>query len=156
MDIANVVRLERVRKATNQRHPGSKKRIKSHREDAKLEHIANDVNQKSASRENNRLAAARCRREKRENVAKLEVKYNAAVSAYQFLKREVRKLRDQLTLWRTLALEHMYGHPGCNCEYIIRYNKNQAHITALSVQPLYAYALSLTPWLSRLPEEIVS
>jgi hypothetical protein len=42
------------------------------------------------------------------------------------MKREHLQLRDELTFWRMLALQHVNGRNGCQCQAVERYNNDQA------------------------------
>jgi hypothetical protein len=107
-------RSERARNAANQRHARAKE----------TPIIEQESTRKDVEREKNRISAAKCRQKKREINNALDAEYRAYSAANSAMRREHRDLRDQLTFWRALALQHMEGD--CNCHAIQRYNHDQA------------------------------
>ena len=146
---AQTARSARARHAANHRH--------SRRKDSSWHNTGStDSTEGSGRREElrvkNRTAAAKCRRRKRADEAILEASYRSALAGNNALKRELRELRDLLTVCRTLALEHMHGNNDCNCEGLQQYNKNQAHMTALNVQSQSRYAYGPQLYQRHIPE----
>ena len=78
-------------------------------------------------RERNRVAAAKHRVKKREAICSLEESVRAAGAENRILAQQVRLLREQLTHWRTLALQHLPGEGGCRCAAVHMYNAAKAH-----------------------------
>lgn len=110
-------RSERARNAANRRHSRAK------------ENKPTDGRRtsKDIEREKNRIAAAKCRKKKRAMNNTLDIEYRAASAANSLMKLEHRDLRDQLTFFRMLALQHMNnGQNGCQCHAIQQYNNSQA------------------------------
>jgi hypothetical protein len=77
-------------------------------------------------RERNRIAAAKHRIKKRKAIDTLEENARNAGKANEILGQEVRSLRNQLTHWRNLALQHVHGEGGCRCAAIRMYNAERA------------------------------
>lgn len=121
---------ERARNAANQRHAKTKKMRKdsqpSNPDDSDGEGETSDKKEKY--REKNRLAAAKCRAKKKENIEDIEVKHRKLSAMNSSLKKQVQDLRGELTGLRTHALNHQ----DCNCQ-IARYNVNQAKRVAMGV-----------------------
>ncbi|KAK5122048.1 hypothetical protein LTR85_004294 [Meristemomyces frigidus] len=124
---------QRARNAANQRHAKSKKArearkdSKDTKEDEEFEGSGDDVEDKREKyREKNRLAAAKCRMKKKENVETLEERHRRLQAQNSFFKREERELRDELTVWRTMALQHNQQIPGCDCQPLHLYNSRKA------------------------------
>lgn len=129
---AKTDKSERARNAANQRHAKTKKMRKdsegSNAVDSDgLEGEGGDKKEKY--REKNRLAAAKCRAKKKENIEDIEVKHRKLSAMNSSLKKQVQDLRGELTGLRTHALNHQ----DCNCQ-IARYNINQAKRVALGAE----------------------
>lgn len=125
-------RSERARNAANQRHAKAKK-ARQDRADSQ-----DDVAQGSDSegsiggkrekyREKNRLAAAKCRAKKKTNVETLEDHHRELSATNSFLRRQERQLRDELSMVRTLALQHGPSAQGCRCANLHAYNQRKAN-----------------------------
>ncbi|RMZ35819.1 hypothetical protein D0859_00041 [Hortaea werneckii] len=76
-------------------------------------------------RNQNRLAAVRCRAKKRLNVGRLEERHHVLSANSSYMKREELRLRNQLTQLRTMALRH--DTDLCSCWNIHVYNRHQAN-----------------------------
>ena len=130
---AKTDKSERARNAANQRHA----KTKAMRKDSQASNPADsdDVegegggDKKERYREKNRLAAAKCRAKKKENIEDIEVKHRNLSAMNSALKKQVQDLRGELTGLRTHALNHQ----DCNCQ-IARYNINQAKRVALGAE----------------------
>ena len=72
----------------------------------------------------------------------MKEKFRSVANANESIKRDVRGLRHQLALWRMLALQHVYGDQGCDCEDIKQYNKDRADLISSGVQIPWNYAPS--------------
>jgi hypothetical protein len=123
---------ERARNAANQRHAKAKKMRKDSETSIPVE--SDDAegepgDKKEKYREKNRLAAAKCRAKKKENIEDIEVKHRKLSAMNSSLKKQVQDLRGELTGLRTHALNHQ----DCNCQ-ISRYNINQAKRVALGAE----------------------
>ncbi|KAM0722581.1 hypothetical protein Q7P37_002022 [Cladosporium fusiforme] len=120
---------ERARNAANQRHAKTKKMRKdsqgSNPVDSEDEE-GGTGDKKEKYREKNRLAAAKCRAKKKENIEDIEVKHRKLSAMNSSLKKQVQDLRGELTGLRTHALNHQ----DCNCQ-IARYNINRAKRVAM-------------------------
>lgn len=126
---AKTDKSERARNAANQRHAKTKKMRKDSEGSNALD--SDDLegeggDKKEKYREKNRLAAAKCRAKKKENIEDIEVKHRKLSAMNSSLKKQVQDLRGELTGLRTHALNHQ----DCNCQ-ISRYNINQAKRVAL-------------------------
>ncbi|KAK5690156.1 hypothetical protein LTR17_026013 [Elasticomyces elasticus] len=105
-------RSERARHAANQRHARCKHscHIQDERAGSKSSESVDedeDVdNKKEKYREKNRIAAARCRAKKKDNTDGLEGRHRELQASHNFLKLEDRRLRDELSTLRILALQH--------------------------------------------------
>lgn len=84
---------------------------------------------KEKYREKNRLAAAKCRAKKKENIEDIEVKHRKLSALNSSLRKQIQDLRGELMGLRTHAL----GHQDCNCQ-ISRYNTNRAKRVALGAE----------------------
>lgn len=132
-DKAKTDKSERARNAANQRHAKTKKM----RKDSQASNPADSDDaegdgggdKKERYREKNRLAAAKCRAKKKENIEDIEVKHRNLSAMNSALKKQVQDLRGELTGLRTQALNHQ----DCNCQ-IARYNINQAKRVALGAE----------------------
>jgi len=128
---AKTDKSERARNAANQRHAKTK-RMRKDSEGSDLvdrdEEYGEGGDKKEKYREKNRLAAAKCRAKKKENIEDIEVKHRKLSAMNSSLKKQVQDLRGELTGLRTHALNHQ----DCNCQ-ISRYNINQAKKVALGV-----------------------
>jgi hypothetical protein len=71
----------------------------------------------AAKREQNRLAAAKCRARKRSNVEKISERSRKLSAISCALKQQIQVPQDELSILRTHALDHQW----CNCG-IARYN----------------------------------
>lgn len=120
---------ERARHAANQRHAKSKQAPPARESSlsADVEEDEEDAEiRKEKYREKNRIAAAKCRAKKKDNTDGLEEQYRDLQASHNFLTREARKLRDEYSTLRTLALQHAPDTPGCGCSQIYTYNQCQA------------------------------
>jgi hypothetical protein len=77
----------------------------------------NSTGKTAAKREQNRLAAAKCRAMKRSNVEGISEKGRKLSAISCALKQQIQILQDELSILRTYALDHQW----CNCG-IARYN----------------------------------
>ncbi|KAK5738960.1 hypothetical protein LTR17_005687 [Elasticomyces elasticus] len=124
---------ERARHAANQRHAKFKqpRPVMQERAGSNSSGIVEDDEEdvetkKEKYREKNRIAAAKCRAKKKDNTDGLEERHRDLQASHNFLKREDRKLRDELSALRTLALQHSPDTPGCNCGDLHNYNRCKA------------------------------
>ncbi|KAK5698675.1 hypothetical protein LTR97_006323 [Elasticomyces elasticus] len=124
---------ERARHAANQRHAKSKQSrpVLEERAESNSSGVVDDEEEdvetkKEKYREKNRIAAAKCRAKKKDNTDGLEERHRDLQASHNFLKREDRKLRDELSALRTLALQHSPDTPGCNCGDLHNYNRCKA------------------------------
>nr|OQO30932.1 hypothetical protein B0A51_04159 [Rachicladosporium sp. CCFEE 5018] len=121
----------RARNAAMQRHSKSKKQ----RRDSQVSRIScasNDSqgdDKKEKYREKNRLAAAKCRAKKKNDIEGVEDRYRNLSAMNSALKKQVQDLRGELTNLRTHALDHQ----SCNCR-IANYNVNQAQKVAMGLE----------------------
>lgn len=123
---------ERARNAANQRHAKAKMMRKDSESSIPVESDEAEGeggDKKEKYREKNRLAAAKCRAKKKENIEDIEVKHRKLSAMNSSLKKQVQDLRGELTGLRTHALNHQ----DCNCQ-ISRYNINQAKRVALGAE----------------------
>ncbi|GAB7347196.1 hypothetical protein MBLNU459_g3305t1 [Dothideomycetes sp. NU459] len=79
-------------------------------------------NKRGRYREKNRVAAAKCRAKKKEHVDHLEEDHRTGSVLNSALKQTEKSLRDELSFWRTQALQHSF----CNCHSIQEYNMRKA------------------------------
>lgn len=86
-----------------------------------------DGDRREKYREKNRVAAAKCRAKKKENVDQLEETHRTQSTVNKALKQTEKALRDELSYWRTHALSHIY----CTCCPIHEYNMRQAKVLAV-------------------------
>lgn len=128
---------ERARIAANSRHARAKKArqpAKAETQDAPSETSDEDDNagddKREKYREKNRVAAAKCRQKKKENVETLEDKHRNLAAQNNFMKREERKLRDELSQLRTEALNHVPSNGRCGCSPLHSYNQRQVQALA--------------------------
>ncbi|KAK3614824.1 hypothetical protein LTR56_026987 [Elasticomyces elasticus] len=125
-------RSERARHAANQRHARCKHSCHIQEERAgsrSSESVDEDEdvdNKKEKYREKNRIAAARCRAKKKDNTDGLEERHRELQASHNFLKREDRRLRDELSTLRILALQHSPDTTGCACAVLHNYNRYKA------------------------------
>ena len=123
---------ERARNAANQRHAKAKKMRKDSGSSVPVDSDDTEGetgDKKEKYREKNRLAAAKCRAKKKENIEDIEVKQRKLSAMNSSLKKQMQDLRGELTGLRTHALNHQ----DCNCQ-ISRYNINQAKRVALGAE----------------------
>jgi hypothetical protein len=123
---------ERARNAANQRHAKAKRMRKDSEGSIPIDSDDGEGetgDKKEKYREKNRLAAAKCRAKKKENIEDIEVKHRKLSAMNASLKKQVQDLRGELTGLRTHALNHQ----DCNCQ-ISRYNINQAKRVALGAE----------------------
>jgi len=80
------------------------------------------VERKDVYREKNRVAAAKCRAKKKQHVGGLEVDHRTQSMLNTLLKQTEQNLRDELSFWRTEALQHAY----CGCKGLQDYNFKKA------------------------------
>ncbi|KAK8220052.1 hypothetical protein M8818_000468 [Zalaria obscura] len=114
----------RKRSSTSGKSPPKKQRKDSKALSVK-EEDDNEVDgddKKEKYREKNRVAAAKCRAKKKENVDQLEDTYRTQSALNSALKQTEKSLRDELSHWRTQALQHTF----CNCRPIQEYNLRKA------------------------------
>lgn len=129
---ARTDKSERARNAANQRHAKTKKMRKDSQESNPVDSDDGEGEtgeKKEKYREKNRLAAAKCRAKKKENIEDIDVKHRKLSAMNSSLKKQVQDLRGELTGLRTHALNHQ----DCNCQ-ISRYNINQAKRVALGAE----------------------
>ncbi|CAD0096610.1 unnamed protein product [Aureobasidium vineae] len=81
---------------------------------------------KDKYREKNRVAAAKCRAKKKEHTDQLEDTYRTQSAMNSALKQTEKSLRDELSYWRTQALQHTF----CSCHSIQEYNMRKAQSMA--------------------------
>jgi hypothetical protein len=81
---------------------------------------------KDKYREKNRVAAAKCRAKKKEHTDSLEDTYRTQSAMNTALKQTEKSLRDELSYWRTQALQHTF----CSCHPIQEYNLRKAQSMA--------------------------
>jgi hypothetical protein len=81
---------------------------------------------KDKYREKNRVAAAKCRAKKKEHTDSLEDVYRTQSALNTALKQTEKSLRDELSFWRTQALQHTF----CSCHPIQEYNLRKAQSMA--------------------------
>lgn len=79
-------------------------------------------NKKGKYREKNRVAAAKCRAKKKDHIDHLEDNHRTQSMLNTALKQTEKTLRDELSFWRTQALQHSF----CNCRSIQEYNLRKA------------------------------
>jgi len=79
-------------------------------------------NKREKYREKNRVAAAKCRAKKKDNVDTLEDRHRTHSVLNVALKQTEQSLRDELSYWRTQALQHSF----CDCQSIQDYNMRKA------------------------------
>jgi len=91
-------------------------------EEAGLADSAEGPGKREKYREKNRVAAAKCRAKKKENVDVLEDNHRTQSVLNSALKQSEQSLRDELSYWRTQALQHTF----CNCHPIQEYNMCKA------------------------------
>jgi hypothetical protein len=77
---------------------------------------------KEKYREKNRVAAAKCRAKKKEHTDHLEDDHRTQNALNTALKQTEKSLRDELSFWRTQALQHTF----CDCHSIQNYNLQKA------------------------------
>lgn len=77
---------------------------------------------KEKYREKNREAAAKCRAKKKEHEGQLEGNHRTQNALNTELKQTEKYLRDELSFWRTQALQHTF----CDCRSIQEYNLQKA------------------------------
>lgn len=76
---------------------------------------------KERSREKNKVAAAKCRAKKRENMELIETNHRTLSAENSYLRKHEQQLRETVAQLRTLALDHQH----CNCG-VHQYNMFQA------------------------------
>ena len=84
------------------------------------------VDKRDKYREKNRVAAAKCRAKKKEHIDGLEESHRTQSMLNALLKQTAQTLRDELSFWRTQALQHGY----CDCKAIQEYNMRKARALA--------------------------
>ncbi|TKX26109.1 bZIP transcription factor-like protein [Elsinoe australis] len=87
---------------------------------------SNRVDKKDKYREKNRVAAAKCRAKKKEHTDGLEENHRTQSMLNSLLKQTEQNLRDELSFWRTQALQHAF----CDCSAIQEYNMKKARALA--------------------------
>ncbi|OQN95333.1 hypothetical protein B0A48_18768 [Cryoendolithus antarcticus] len=121
---------ERARNAAMQRHSKSTKQRRGSQV-SRTSCPSNDDEgncKKEKCREKNRLAAAKCRAKKKDNIEGIEDRHRNLSAMNSALKKQVQDLRGELANMRTHALDHQ----GCSCR-IAKYNVNQAQKVAMGV-----------------------
>jgi len=134
---------ERARNAANSRHSRAKKSRQASEQESQSGPSEgsddDDVEDKREKyREKNRLAAAKCRLKKKDNVETLEIRHRDLSAKNNYMKREERKLRDELSRLRTMALGHCAGNPNCRCDPLHYYNQRQMRALACGFGPSMA------------------
>lgn len=94
-------------------------------EDANME-CGNGDNKREKYREKNRVAAAKCRAKKKGHVDQLEDMHRTQSALNTALKQTEKSLRDELSFWRTQALQHTF----CSCRPVQEYNMRKAQSLA--------------------------
>lgn len=130
---------ERARHAANQRHSKPKKarmecekrenleECTESKHDEEPQNDGDDVRDKRDEyREKNRLAAAKCRTKKKASIDELEERQRELATTNTLMKHLERELRDELTVWRTMALQHSEQSAGCQCHNVHAYNARKA------------------------------
>ena len=112
------------------------KRSKNARFAARCRHDNGSNRLKEDLRERNRIAAAKHRRKKRAAINALDEELRTSRTANEKLKRQTLAFRDQLSHWRMLALQHISGETGCQCEAIHGYNSTLMSEIMLGVERL--------------------
>ena len=84
---------------------------------------------KDKYRQKNRVAAAKCRARKKEQADLLEETHHTQSALNTALKQTEKALRDELSLWRTQALQHTF----CGCHSIQHYHLRKAQSMALKI-----------------------
>ncbi|KAF2156562.1 hypothetical protein K461DRAFT_263600 [Myriangium duriaei CBS 260.36] len=84
------------------------------------------VDKRDKYREKNRVAAAKCRAKKKEHIDGLEDNHRTQGMLNALLKQTEQQLRDELSYWRTQALQHGF----CDCQAIQEYNLRKARALA--------------------------
>lgn len=77
-------------------------------------------------RKRNRASAAKHRGKKRKAINCLQDDARDVGATNEILTQEIRLLRDQVSHWRNLALQHVDGEGGCGCAAIHMYNAEKA------------------------------
>jgi len=90
-------------------------------------------------REKNRVAAAKCRAKKKDHVDTLEDSHRTQSVLNAALKQTEQSLRDELSYWRTQALQHSF----CSCQAIQDYNMRKAR--NLAAENLFGGGVSGRP-----------
>lgn len=92
------------------------------------DHPATDgrIDKRDKYREKNRVAAAKCRAKKKDHVDGLEDNHRTQSMLNALLKQTEQSLRDELSFWRTQALQHGF----CDCHSIQDYNLRKARALA--------------------------
>jgi hypothetical protein len=126
---------ERARNAAIQRHAKAKtaKQREAQKDAASSNMSASEdeaEDKREKYREKNRLAAAKCRAKKKDNVEGLETKHRELSASHNYLKRAERELRDELSMLRTAALQHTPASAGCMCDGLHNYNRQKANEVA--------------------------
>jgi hypothetical protein len=99
------------------------KRSKNARHAARCQHDDHESTRlKQDLRKRNRIAAAKHRVKKRAVINSKDEELRDARTINGELKRQHLALRDQLSRWRLLSLQHVSGEGGCQCAAIQRYN----------------------------------
>jgi len=113
------------RSSMSNKRPSVKSSQKSRKESRVSEDgVAGD--KKDKYREKNRVAAAKCRAKKKEHTDSLEDTYRTQSAMNTALKQTEKSLRDELSYWRTQALQHTF----CSCHPIQEYNMRKAQSMA--------------------------
>ncbi|KAF1345809.1 hypothetical protein BDV97DRAFT_371846 [Delphinella strobiligena] len=94
-------------------------------EDVSMEFGDGD-NKREKYREKNRVAAAKCRAKKKGHVDQLEETHRTQSALNTALRQTEKSLRDELSFWRTQALQHTF----CNCRPVQEYNMRKAQSLA--------------------------
>ncbi|KAI5203595.1 hypothetical protein E4T39_04095 [Aureobasidium subglaciale] len=115
------------RQSTSNKRPSVRSSEKSRRESRTMSGDVLPDDKKDKYREKNRVAAAKCRAKKKEHTDSLEDTYRTQSAMNTALKQTEKSLRDELSYWRTQALQHTF----CACHTIQEYNLRKAQSMAL-------------------------
>lgn len=115
------------RKLTTSASPKRARKLDHDSADEEEEEDEDESGEKKGKyREKNRVAAAKCRAKKKEHIDHLEENHRTHSALNVALKQTEKSLRDQLSYWRTQALQHSH----CNCRPIQDYNMRKAQALA--------------------------
>ncbi|KAI5251108.1 hypothetical protein E4T42_04561 [Aureobasidium subglaciale] len=114
------------RQSTSNKRPSVRSSQKSRKESRTTSGDVLPDDKKDKYREKNRVAAAKCRAKKKEHTDSLEDTYRTQSAMNTALKQTEKSLRDELSYWRTQALQHTF----CACHPIQEYNLRKAQSMA--------------------------